>query len=678
MNDLIACPLCRSELSDRHEQQLHCNGCNNDFGWQDGIAILGDNNVTFYWGVDQPKMQKMLAKSRESGWQNAMHELVDELPPKEADLLWKRTFWPVRVALQSLIVIRKSDVVLEIGPGWGGIARFIASNCHRYVAMDQALLHLKWIKELAKASRISNIELVCSGNDRYLPFKTNCFDKVIMNGVLEWVASNSKGDPAKVQQNFMNEVYRILKPSGQVYVGIENRINYKYFLGSPEGHIRMKYGSLLPRFVTRWYLKHARGQDFLEYTYTLLGYRKLLLRSGFGNRRYYSTCPHYSGIRRIYPISFKTISRPDRPWKKLISNERFSKLRYNIFSHCFGFTGLKKGTDPLNLIEWVLRDLQKNTIIKSPNVIDALCKITSTGKAVVLLEQSGKKYWLSIGLTDYAQRVVEKNIRAIRFLEQHDSIAECIKRFLPKLIFSGSWENYTYSLEEYIEGNNGYYWCHDKTKRDAFNKDVYNFILAMTKSSPFVEVTSEDFERLVAKPIDNFKNWFSESIYTEKYQNWLDKCKKWLEQSLLGVSSPLVPRHGDLVPSNCIVANGKLSTVLDWELFEEKGLPALDMIVFIGNSYRSQIRGDYEKKGIDPDSLAFHGYPEMFLDGLFKSWLDRYISDSGINPKLCRPLLFMWLMTYMNDMLEMHQFNPAWKKLRSCDKADAWKKIMAF
>jgi hypothetical protein len=56
--------------------------------------------------------------------------------------------------------------------------------------------------------------------------------------------------------------------------------------------------------------------------------------------------------------------------------------------------------------------------------------------------------------------------------------------------------------------------------------------------------------------------------------------------------------------------------------------------------------------------------------------MDRYIYDTGLDIKLFKPLLFMWWVTYMNDMLDIHRFNPAWKKLRAAAKADTWRKIM--
>ena len=44
----------------------------------------------------------------------------------------------------------------------------------------------------------------------------------------------------------ISEMRRVLKPGGSIYVGIENRYAYGYFMGAQD-HNRLRYTSILPR-----------------------------------------------------------------------------------------------------------------------------------------------------------------------------------------------------------------------------------------------------------------------------------------------------------------------------------------------------------------------------------------------------------------------------------------------
>ena len=66
-------------------------------------------------------------------------------------------------------------------------------------------------------------------------------------------------NPRRTQQRFLQELGRILKPDGQLFVAIENRWNYEYFGGRPDHHSGLKYGSLLPRFLANSIRSHVAG-----------------------------------------------------------------------------------------------------------------------------------------------------------------------------------------------------------------------------------------------------------------------------------------------------------------------------------------------------------------------------------------------------------------------------------
>jgi len=136
-----------------------------------------------------------------------------------------------------------------------------------------------------------------------LPFKKESFDLVAMNGVLEWVAEGSDGDPGKLQETALRNALALLKPGGCLYLGIENRLCPGYFIGYPDPHSGMPFVTILPRPLAHWYArrKGAAG-GYRNYLYSSRGYRKLLKKTGFGSAEFYVALPSYNHPRFLIPL----------------------------------------------------------------------------------------------------------------------------------------------------------------------------------------------------------------------------------------------------------------------------------------------------------------------------------------------------------------------------------------
>ena len=653
---------------------LGCAQCGSDFPIQDGIPVLRKKQAHFYWGIAEKQIESALETSREAGWTESMHRFIDELPTKEAKLIWSRTFWPMRSTLQVLLNIRKTDTVLEIGPGWGAIALFTAPNCRKYVVMDQIHSFLKWVRALATANERHNLDYICSGDTERLPFGTGYFDKVIMNGVFEWVASNTSGKVGDIQQRLLHEIKRVLKPDGQLYIGIENRINYRYFRGSPEGHINMKYGALLPRRVTKLYLKLTRNQSFREYTYTIWGYRKLLRNAGLSYHRFFSVNPVYSEIRRIFPVGLLNTD-PQNVYSSLDSDEKFSKTRYNIFSHCFGIIASGQAGGTRNIMEDLLVQACSRMGVKRARLQDSLASTSNTGKSIMVFSEGKCKYVLSIALNQFARHSLQRHLDAVAFMKERTETAENIKQLLPDVLFSGAHEGFLYSIEQFEKSQDMTRLLGERDRRPVFLESVFQASCGMAGGIEPVTITRRICETLVTLPMKNLTAWFS-SRELEPYQLWFEECETWLSEELLGASLPLVPRHGDFVPDNLRARKDMLSCILDWECFSKESLPMHDMVMFIGNAFRQDIRGEMRQRGIDPSQVAFHGYPDLFFESRFQDWMLRYIDNINVERRYYRPLLFMWWVNHLNDYAEMYRFHPEWKSRRVKAICQRWQSLL--
>ena len=676
--NIFICPSCSSKNLKFQERKIHCESCKKTFMKNNNIYYFDNNKASFNWNVKGNPINSFLKNIKKSDLNDAFNNTVNGLTIDDGVLLWARTYDPTRSTLQYILNIKKNDKVLEIGPGWGAIALHIIPNCSEYFALDQIRDHVHYISETLKRDKknYNKLKFICSGNDNFIPFKSNKFDHVILNGVLEWVASNNlSSSPKKIQELFLNEINRILKPNGKLYIGIENRISWKYFRGTPEGHIKMMFGALLPRFVTRLYLKIFRNQNFREYTYTLWGYYELLKLSKFKFKRFFTTIPQYSNIKYFSPISLFSNFRSlplisNKPWNK---KNIFSTFPFNLFSPNYGFIASRSNENLNTIIDEIINILILKNKWNNVKILNGYGCISGTGKInSLILVNKKNKYWLSIAGSNFTRRGIKQNYLAYNYLKNKKNIKDSIIN----LYEINNYENYTYSLEDYFDGKSPIL----NFKNDYFNKynlKVYDKIIEISKLGRSKIIDKKIYSNLISIPFDNLKKWFTPSENL-KYKKLLDNISKWLYSSFFNKKLLLVPIHGDLVPTNTLVNSKNEIKIIDWEFFQEEGLPLTDLIIFIGNSYRIFVREEFLNKNIDPDKIAFHGYPEMFLNSEFSVWLNNYLNEMKIDMSLKKPLLFMWWISYVNNMLPFYQFNPKWKIYRVEDILNKWDRILNF
>ncbi|MGH9450036.1 MAG: methyltransferase domain-containing protein, partial [Terriglobia bacterium] len=139
-----------------------------------------------------------------------------------------------------------------------------------------------------------------------LPFADGSFDLVAANGIIQWVGladhSRSVGD---LQQGFLKECRRVLKPDGVLFLGVENRYGATQLLGARD-HSGLRYTSVIPRKLADITVRHFRRtggrfsrrfrmdndwRDYRTHTHSIRGYKTLLKGCGFEDVQSYWAYP---------------------------------------------------------------------------------------------------------------------------------------------------------------------------------------------------------------------------------------------------------------------------------------------------------------------------------------------------------------------------------------------------
>jgi SAM-dependent methyltransferase len=266
----------------------------------DGIPCFADPD--YYWGeIPRASMQDANRLARDIGWQAAVERVVSRKTIRDyISAPWRADF-------QKVWTLPPNSSILDIGAGWGGVAACLATRFSRVVAVEGVLERTRFIDTRSRQMNLP-IEAICADFLR-LPLAPQQFDAVVLNGVLEWVGTAKPvGDPRDLQIAFLRSVRELLKPSGFVCVGIENRIGRDALLGGAD-HSGVPYTSLMPRkiasivcglFVKRYCSDANVG--YRTYTYSLPGYHKLFREAGYGTVRAFHAWNGYNEPTILLPL----------------------------------------------------------------------------------------------------------------------------------------------------------------------------------------------------------------------------------------------------------------------------------------------------------------------------------------------------------------------------------------
>jgi SAM-dependent methyltransferase len=142
-----------------------------------------------------------------------------------------------------------------------------------------------------------------------LPIEDNSVDMLLLNGVLEWVGAGvEEGCPRDHQLALLEDVVRVLKPEGTLYLAIESRWGLSMLLGG-EDHPKTRFTSVVPRWLASILTRRAGKGPYRTWTYGYRALRGLLHDAGLTRTEFSSPFPDYRFPHSIVPIEDRSTFR---------------------------------------------------------------------------------------------------------------------------------------------------------------------------------------------------------------------------------------------------------------------------------------------------------------------------------------------------------------------------------
>lgn len=189
---------------------------------------------------------------------------------------------------------------LEIGPGTGGVTRPL-SEYYDVIAMDRSVTNCSFLGHNAASGGHSIVPLLHSQCP--LPFEDEQFDLVASIGSLEWLGFYAKErSAAEIVDEYLREIFRVIKPGGSLYVASENAKFIGYFFGIKEAHTMLCNISMLKQDDADQLAENFNGSEFRNPTFSPADLSSILREKGFKSTQTYWLHPDYSTPAYLVPL----------------------------------------------------------------------------------------------------------------------------------------------------------------------------------------------------------------------------------------------------------------------------------------------------------------------------------------------------------------------------------------
>ena len=639
ISPILACPRCLAALA-VFDDQLMCRGCGSTYVLRDGIPMLCSHEDFYYGEVGRPEMREILKDTRQSGWRAAMwhHSLRSE-----SDYFLKYVTSPSRAMSKFLLSDFGEADVLDYGCGLGALTTSLASSFRSVIGLDLTYERAAFTELRAQQDGLENVSVLCAGDLEHIPLQQGSVDVVILNGILEWYPEWRGGDPHQQQVRLLREIHRILRPTGQLFIGIENRAALRYFLGYPEDHTRLRFASLLPRLVADFYSKAVRKKPFRNYTYTRRGYSRLLQKAGFGKAKFYGILPNYREIERIVDFSAPSVRAASLEGRTPIRRMRNFVLRPLLPSviHSYGIVANCGETRSPSFLEELLAHLEKEGLCGGSCEAERFSSSPYTSTVHLRVLAKNERFVVRAPLTLHAEDRLVREREVL--LEVQRSLSEPFRQMVPRVTGTGRLRGQFYSVASWLPGVD---LAAEKGQILEVLPEVCDFAADLTANT---RTPCKSWRELIhAQAKSAAANLFSASRQRfggfEELSKKLDTIVELLRQDVPDTPGFACALHGDFWPGNVLVESRHVSGVLDWDWFQAYSAPGIDLLCFLawdlGQSHNWQDGNEFVEL-----------YRGLTTPGPYTHFVGQFTSSVGLDRALLPALTILAWMHRVNCVL---------------------------
>lgn len=229
-------------------------------------------------------------------------EIIRDRYAKDKNWLYRIITEPCRTKFIGQVLTQSEGTVLDIGSGWGQIARPLAKN-RPVVALEPVAERLAFIQAAGRQDGVHENMALVESDYLEIEFKTR-FSAICAIGVLEWAgAFQDRIDPQERQRAFLHKTRRELAEGGSLILGIENRLGLKYLLGCPDDHLGVPSIACLPADLARRRWLETSGYPMQSFTYSLAELETLLRDAGFTHTEFFAAFPDYKLPAQIISLA---------------------------------------------------------------------------------------------------------------------------------------------------------------------------------------------------------------------------------------------------------------------------------------------------------------------------------------------------------------------------------------
>jgi len=588
------CPSCKGVLFES-EKEFHCSSCNSSYPKNNKIIDFRGNRQDYYFNpISSDDMDGLIKKIKLDTWVETVQTFIKLVSSKRPAGWIDNLVVDGRYAWKFFLNLNGEKTLLDIGCGLGNLVSNLAPHMGKTYAMDLTYKRLEFAeKRIAAFNASDDCIFIAGGDQQYLPFPDNSIDCVTLSGVLEWIGEGDskpyvegskperlwhmlasffgKSNPRNIQIVFLKEIKRVLKNDGQLFVAIENRLNYEYFTGRADHHSGLKYGSLLPRFVANLYSILVNRKPYRTYTYSIQGYKGLFKHAGYESVEFIGLTDGYTFLKEMYPAEINI-----KNWKSCEEKNIKDKIRSNkYFVPAYGIIASLDNNKKTRLQDKLFNAILNKLGNKADHSLLALksYSITSKEKLIIKARINDNNFIIKIPFNKPSLESQEKNKM---LLESTTGLP-----LSPRFVCQVNIDELKCFVEEEVKGES-IALMQNKLPTEDLYKMVARLLEQINPKESFSEkmyFSGIFYDRLVEEPL----NVLFDQL---KDQELDDRLRQYFTDQLKGSLLLSGIYHGDLAVGNILVDQGNVCHLIDWEAGMIDGLPILDSIKFVGSFYR--------------------------------------------------------------------------------------------